>query len=298
MRHPFTVGVDVGGTKIRAGLVSSSGKILVNVKIATEAKKGRAAVLKNIEKAVGGVWDDRAGAVGIGLAGMVDSAKGIYVQGPNLPKNFASVPLADLIRRRFKVKTRIDNDVHCFTLAEAKFGSGKGRSRVVGLTFGTGVGGGIVLDGEPYKGRNNAAGEIGHMVVDLGSDLVCGCGRKGHLEAYASGTAMSRIYEGRTGEKLDAIGVEAAAQRRDPDALATMDIMAGGLAAGLANIVHTLNPDIIVVGGGLANVPLLWRPAMRRLRSLVIFPALRDTPVVRASLGPDANVLGAALLAR
>ncbi len=290
------IGLDVGGTKIRSGAVSPKGKLLSDATMPTETARGKAVVLENILKRVRAVWSDDVKAIGIGMAGIVDHAKGVYREGPNLPKDFKDVPVASILRRTFRVPVRVDNDVHCFTLAEAKFGAAKPFSTVVGLTLGTGIGGGIVIDGRLFRGRNNAAGEIGHMTVASAYPAVCGCGRTGHFEAYGSGSAMRRIHKALSGTDLDPLAVEKAAKSGDPKAAETLRIMADGLAAGFANIIHVLNPDIIVVGGGIAKVDILWKPALAAVRDRIVYPELRRTPIVRAALGGDANVLGAALI--
>jgi len=296
MSERLIIGVDAGGTKIRAGAVTKRGKILTSTKILTETARGRSIVLKNIVNSVRQVWSKDVRAIGVGIAGIVDHKKGIYRQGPNFPTAFKNVPLATLLRKTFKVPVTVDNDVHCFTLAEAKFGSAKRFSSVVGLTLGTGIGGGIVIDGRLYRGRNNAAGEIGHMTIGFGSDAVCGCGRKGHFEAFGSGSAMARLYKQRTGTTADPLAIEKAALEGSAKAKETARLMSEAIADGLANIVHVLNPDIIVVGGGLAAADLIWKPAIAKVGSRIVYPALRDTPIVRASLGADTNILGAALI--
>lgn len=296
MPQRLIIGVDAGGTKIRSGAVTPAGKIVSSTKIPTQTARGSSVVLKNIMESVRAVWSKDAKAIGIGMAGIVDSAKGVYRQGPNFPNSFKNVPIGALLRKKFRVPVTVDNDVHCFTLAEAKFGAAKRFSSVVGITLGTGIGGGIVIDGKLYRGRNNAAGEIGHMTVGLGSLAVCGCGRKGHFEAFGSGSAMSRLYRRLTGMVADPISIENAAKAGDAKAKETVRIMTDALSEGFANVIHVMNPDIIVVGGGLSKADLIWRPAVAGIAKRVVYPDLRDTPVVRATLGGDANVLGAALI--
>jgi predicted NBD/HSP70 family sugar kinase len=226
----------------------------------------------------------------------VDWKKGIYREGPNFPRSFKNIPLAGILRKTFKVPVAVDNDVHCFTLAEAKFGAAKRFSSVVGLTLGTGIGGGIVLDGRLYRGRNNAAGEIGHMTLGLGSTATCSCGRKGHFEAFGSGTAMRVLYRTISGMDADPIWIEKAAERGNSKAARTIRLMTDALAEGYANVIHILNPDIIVVGGSLSTVDALWKPAIAGVRRRIVYSELRNTPIVRASLGAEAGVLGAALI--
>lgn len=299
MARPLRIGVDIGGTKIKAGLVDASGRILRSVKEPSQTAKGKAAMLRTLEKVVAGLWTpDVRGirGIGVGLAGIVDHERGIYLQGPNFPASFRNIPVAALLQRKFRVPTRVDNDVHCFTLGEAKFGLGKGFSQVIGLTLGTGIGGGMVLNGKLYRGKNNAAGEFGHMTIAFDSKVLCSCGQAGHFEAFASGSGLRRSYKASTGKDLDAMGIERAANAGDAAAKRILAAMADALAAGLANIVHALDPDIIVVGGGLSAADNIWKPMLAALRRAIIFPELRKTPVVRSKGRDDANVLGAAFL--
>lgn len=295
MKASPIIGVDVGGTKIRAGIVRG-GKVISSIRVETQAKEGKAVILKNIFGAISKIRVPEAKDIAIGMAGVVDHKKGVYLQGPNFPKSFRNVPISSIVKQKFGLPTMVDNDVHCFTLAEAKLGAGKGYENVVGLTLGTGIGGGMVLNGKLYRGRNNAAGEIGHTVIAYGSDVMCGCGRAAHFEAYASGTAMARLYRRTAGKDADALAVERAAIAGDTKAEEVLSIMADALAVGLANVIHSLNPDIIVIGGGLSSVKALWKPALGKLKGMLVYPQLAGTPIVRSTLGADANVIGAALL--
>ena len=296
MKAKNVIGIDIGGTKIRVGRVNSAHKIIDSVRVSTESGKGGAAVLKNVVSAVQKVWHKDVGAIGVGIAGLVDHKKGVFLGGPNLPKALRGAKIAALLEKAFKVPVKVDNDVHCFTLAEARVGSGKGKNLVVGLNFGTGIGGGIAVQGNLLRGRNNAAGEFGHASVAFGAQNLCGCGRAGHFEAFASGRAMSRVYQTLTGKVLEPLDVQHAAEKGDRHAKQTLDLMANAMVAGLSSVIHALNPDIIVVGGGLSAVQALWKPVMARLSSQITFPELRTTPVRRSKLGTDANIIGATLL--
>lgn len=295
MSHTI-IGLDVGGTKISAGLISPTGKILKRVRVATESARGRKVVLANIIKAIEVVWSPDVKAIGIGIAGLVDSKKGVYLTGPNMPKDLRDVPLAALVRKHFKKPVTIDNDVHCFTLGESKFGKAKRFSSVVGLTLGTGIGGGIVINGQIYRGRNNAAGEIGHSVINFDAHIHCSCGKVGHFEAYGSGSAMHHLYQLAAGKDITPLEVEALVKKGDSKAKKVFAEMATSISVGLANIIHTLNPDIIVVGGGLAHVDNLWNSVEKGVQKRLIYKQLEGTPIVRSALGSDANILGAALL--
>ena len=209
----LTIGVDIGGTKLRAGLVEGRKKIRKTVEFASQASQGKEAILAAVERGIRELWDERVSAIGVGIAGITDHTKGTFVAGPNFSESFRNVPMARLLRTKFRRPVAIDNDVHCFTLAEATLGAGKGKRVVVGMTLGTGVGGGIAENGKILRGRDNAAGEFGHMVVSMGNET-CSCGRRGHLEAYASGKAMQKLYADRTGKILEAIEVEALKEHR------------------------------------------------------------------------------------
>ncbi len=296
MRKNLLIGVDVGGTKIQAGLLTDKGRILKKCRLLTEARRGKKAILANLEKCLKEIWSPSVRGIGVGFAGLVDNNKGVFLSGPNFPASFRLIPLAAWLKRKFGVPARIDNDVHCFTLGEAKFGAGKGFRSVVGMTLGTGIGGGWVIDGRLYRGRNNAAGEVGHMTVSQETPAVCGCGRSGHLESLGAGPAQTSLYRRLTGKKLLPSEIEDLARSGETAAKEVMRISASWLGTGLANIIHVMNPDIIIIGGGISRNRLLWPTMLRTMRQNVIFPPLRSTPVVRAALGDDANILGAALL--
>ncbi len=296
MRKNLLIGVDIGGTKIQAGLVTNKGKILKKSRLATEAKRGKKAILSNLKRCLQEIWSPDVKGIGVGIAGLVDHNKGVFLSGPNFSASFSDIPLAAWLKRAFGVSAKIDNDVHCFTLGEAYFGAGRGRRSVVGMTLGTGIGGGWVIDGNLYRGRNNAAGEIGHMTVSQETAAVCGCGRSGHFEALGAGPAQTSLYRRITGKDLLPGEIEDRARSGETAAKEVMNIAASWLGTGLANIIHIMNPDIIIVGGGISRNRLLWPTMLRTMKQGVIYPALRSTPVVRAALGDDANILGAALL--
>jgi len=297
MRKNLLIGVDVGGTKIQAGLVTDKGRIIKKFRLPTQTRRGKKVILANIEKALKEIWSPAVKGIGVGFAGLVDNNKGIFVSGPNFPASFSDVPLAAWLKRRFGVPVKIDNDVHCFTLGEARFGAGRGHHSVVGMTLGTGIGGGWVIGGRLYRGRDNAAGEVGHMTIALDSPAKCGCGRPGHFEALGAGPAQTSLYARLTGKKLLPTQIESLAGKGDATAREVMKISASWLGSGLANIVHIMNPDIIIIGGGISRNKLLWPTMLRTMKQSVIFPSLRSTPAVPATLGDDANILGAALLA-
>jgi len=295
MTKKYAIGVDVGGTKIQTALILGH-RVLKRFRVPTEAKRGKKVILSNIARAIKEVRAPGVGFIGVGIAGLVDHKKGVFREGPNFPRSFRQIPLARWLTAKFGVPARVDNDVRCFTLGETRFGAAKGRLNVVGLTIGTGIGGGIVLKGRVYRGRDNAAGEIGHAIVDIGSKERCGCGRLGHFEALAAGPAIMKLFFDRTGKRLLATDIEKLAKKGDRVAARTLAEASRLLGIGAASIAQILNPDIIVIGGGVSRVRSLWPGLIRTFKQNVTFPVLRSTPIVMAKLGDDANVLGAALL--
>lgn len=292
------VGVDVGGTKIAAGLVEAgTWRVLKTVELPTDAFGGRAVVLDNVIEAIKAVSADKIKGIGVGFAGAVDFKRGRIIRGPNFAADLAGFAMAKELSNRLKTPVTLDNDVRCFTLAEAKIGVAKGHANVFGMTLGTGIGGELVINSQPYRGKNNCAGEIGHATFAMGSEMLCGCGQTGHFEAMASGTAIRRLAGAVLGEELSATEVIAAAAQGNPKAKAVIEAYRESLAAGLANIAYIYDPDIVVLGGGLATIEDLWRPAVTIARQRVIYAPLKDLVVRRSRLGNRANIVGAAMLA-
>jgi predicted NBD/HSP70 family sugar kinase len=245
-----------------------------------------------------GVFDHpKIGGIGIGIAGAVDYRRGIVHSSPNLPADFRRVPLAKLVRQKLRRPVTVENDAQCFTLAEAKAGAAIGKATVVGLTLGTGVGGGVVINGKILHGRDGLAGHFGHATV-VEHGLRCSCGHRGHLESYASGGGLTRFYRQLTGKTIDMFELETRARRGDPAARQAFTYGAEVLALGIANIIVVFNPDVVVLGGGLVRVSQLWRPATSWSKRLLPYPEqLRSTRVVKAKLGDRAGLIGAALAA-
>lgn len=312
-----TIGVDVGGTKVAAGRVSREGRLVGRPRTQTSDTADTAGVVESIVEAVRAVMRDASEAgevvtgVGIGCAGTVDAHRGVVVTSPHLP--LTEAPLASLVGGRLHLPVVLDNDANVAAWAEVQLGAARGLRHVVMLTLGTGVGGGLVLDGRLYRGASGAAGEIGHTVIVAGGEP-CGCGARGCLEAYASGRALERVAR-RLAHDLpagEARALRAALERGgstgyaigelarsgDAAARATVAEVGGWLGVGLANIVNVFNPEMIVVGGGLVNLgDLLLAPARAVLTATGLPPGRDTVRVVSAAAGNAAGLLGAGLLA-
>lgn len=290
------LGIDIGGTKIAAGLVSGSSINKYKV-VPTQAKQGKKRVLKNLAGLINQYDLKKVTAIGLGIPGQINGKRGVVVSSPNFSKDFHNVALQKYLHSKFRKPIRIDNDASCFTLAEAIYGSGKGAESIIGFTLGTGIGGGIVINKKIFGGHDGFAGELGHTTV-VQSGNRCSCKQHGHVEAYASGRSIEKTFFQLTAKRLTALEIEHLAHRGNPNAKTAYQIARIALANGLANAINTFNPDIIVLGGGMAKVKdLLTGPAIALTKKLVVFPQLANTKIVISKL-KGAAILGAALLVK
>lgn len=291
----YLIGVDIGGTKIAGGLVY--GKTVPKIiKVPTETHLGKDAIISNIIKIIKIFDNPKIHAIGLSVAGEIDSIKGTIVSSPNMPKNFKNVPLIKILKKEFQKNVYMENDGNCFTLAESVYGAGKKYKNVIGLTLGTGIGSGFCIDKKIYNGATGRATEFGHMTI-AEKGFPCNCKKLGHLESYASGNGMIRLYEELTGKTKDTFYIEDRAKEKEKNALRVIHIMSDALGIGLSNIINTLNPDIIIVGGGLSRVKMLWGRSLAKSRKEVVYASLRNTKIVHSLLKEKASILGAALIA-
>ena len=296
------LGVDIGGTKTAAGVVDASARVLCSVTNPTRAAEGFDVSLAQVLATVGELFTPELSAIGICAPGPLNPKTGVVLNPPNV-FGWHNVPLAETVERRFGVPCRVENDANAAGLAETLFGAARGCSSVFYMTWSTGIGAGIVLDGKIYYGKNGAAAEGGHVTVDYAGETVCNCGSRGCIEALASGTAMAararKLLAGYPASALaepitaERIGMAAAAG----DALAgrVLDECAVMVAAWLGSVVSLLDPDIIVIGGGVSRI---GEPLFARLRREVprrtINQFASEIPIVPAQLAGDAGIVGAA----
>lgn len=310
------IGVDVGGTKVAAGLVNSAGEITFRVRtpmVARDAAAGLGAVISAIDsvRSASSSECDRISGIGICAPGPLDPRTGIVINPPNLPcwRNF---PLADEITKIYKLPVRVDNDGNAAALAEARWGAGRGFRNVFCATLGTGIGTGIVFDGHIYHGRTGAAAEGGHNTIDYRGPR-CGCGKLGCIEALASGPAMARrasekiIKEGGGGLILEQAGGDPARITSEMvgRAYAAGDLLAKEilqetamfLTVWLGNIVDLLEPDVIIVGGGAgAMLRPFFDEVRERLPEWCVNSHCQEIPLLNAHYGADAGIAGGAAL--
>jgi glucokinase len=285
------IGVDVGGTKILSGVVDRSGQVLARHLIESPGTS-EADVLDAVDASIDAVLDDRTGAIGIGVPANLDRRTGRVVRATNLP--FDDFDLAAHLRARFGMPVGVENDANAAALAEWRLGAGRGTSNLVMLTLGTGVGGGIVLDGRLYRGW----AEIGHMVVLAGGPPCQGnCHGHGHLEALASGSAGDRAAQELWGGDADAYTLMERGQEGDEAALAALREIAGYVGAAIGSLANLFDPEIVVIGGGFGEAAkLLLEDMQEAARREALAPADRTLRIVSAELGSDAGLVGAGLV--
>ncbi|MCR8847138.1 ROK family glucokinase [Rossellomorea sp. SC111] len=319
MAEKWLVGVDLGGTTTKIAFLSKYGELLHKWEIPTDKSENGKNIIVNIAKAIDQKLEeldqskDKLVGIGMGAPGPVDTAKGIIYEAVNLGWE-NNTPLKDLLEVETGLHAVIDNDANCAALGEMWKGAGDGAKDIVCVTLGTGVGGGVITNGDIVHGVKGAGGEIGHITVVPEGGYQCNCGKTGCLETVASATGVVRLAN----EKLDATGEEStlramrdshgsisakdifdAARNQDGLALAVIDQLAFYLGLSLANLGNGLNPEKIVIGGGVSKAgDILLKPVVKFFEQFS-FPTVRSsTHLSIATLGNDAGVIGAAWLVK
>lgn len=309
----LTIGVDIGGTKILAGVVDEGGAILDRVRVPTPKDSARTAAAI-AEAALAVRKDHPVEAVGLGAAGFISADRATVLTAPNM--SWRDEPLQARIEALVDLPVVVENDANAAAWGEARFGAGSGRPNVVLYTVGTGVGGGIVLNGELFRGHFGIGAEFGHYRVDP-DGRPCGCGQRGCLEQYASGSALTRYVQKHaaadperakillslgdgTPEGIVGAHITDAARQGDPVSLEGFAEIAGWLGQSMADIASILDPEVFVIAGGVSDAgEILTAPARERYhRSLAGTGNRPFAEVVVATLGSDAGLIGAADLAR
>lgn len=312
--NSFVFAADLGGTHLRAATVDEAGRIHFRLKHPTPRADSADEIVRSLVSAVQECEDQTATrqsgkkitAISIAVPGTVNVKEGLVVKAPNLGC-LDGFPLARILSEELKRPATLENDANAAAMGEMWRGAGRGRSTIVCVTLGTGVGGGIILDEKLWRGVDGAAAEIGHMCVDPFGGVACGCGSRGCLEVYASATAIVRMAreasprypESRlqvdanlTGETIYAAGIAG-----DELALEVFRRMGVYLGIGLANLINIINPEMIVIGGGVMNGWELFEKYMHQQVAERAFPLLAArVKIVRAECGDDAGLLGAARL--
>ena len=316
--RPLYVGVDLGGTNIKAALVNDEAEVLAESEIPTEAAKGPDVVIARIAESAravardgGGTWDDIR-AVGIGSPGFLDSRAGVIIHPPNLP-GWRNVPLRQRLADDLGKNVVLENDANAAAWGEYWAGAGKDASSLVMFTLGTGIGGAIILNDEIVRGGQDMAGELGHIIINREGDEQCSCGQRGCLEAHASATATVRRFRQaiengadstlagrvRAGEAVDTQDIFNAAQTGDALSRKTIEDTGAYMGIGIYCLLMTVNPEVFVLAGGLSKAGALLLDAVTaRLDAMVPEHVKGKTDVRLAQLGGLAGAIGAAGCAR
>lgn len=298
----YVLGVDVGGTKVATAFVAADATVVGGVRERRHGARDRdglvAAIALSVRKAQTAAPGPVLG-VGLACAGTVDRETGTVVASPNLP--LKDDPLAPLVEQAVGLPVVLDNDVNAALMAEARLGAARGARNAVMITLGTGVGGALLIEGKIHRGAHGGAGEIGHMIVDAHGDP-CRCGGKGCLEAYVAAPGFERIgfrtvglFErgAFTGELIGRLAEEGSAAAKQ-----SLETIGWWLGVGISNVVSLLDPEVVIVGGGLGSLgEMLLDPARRMVRRHPLPPARDLVRVEQAELGTGAGAIGAGLLA-
>lgn len=306
--------VDLGGTKIKTGLVREDGTVIKSVKMPTNAIEGPNCVMKRIKNSIQDVLEltgisinDICG-IGVGSPGPIDAVNGLVIAPSNLP-GWGTVGVVDILKKEFGVNVVLNNDANCAALGEYYFGSGKGSKNFVYMTISTGIGGGIIINGKLMVGANCNAGEIGHGTIDFNGPK-CNCGNYGCLEVFASGTALARfaneavsrgeetiIKEIAGEEDINAEHVFEAYKNGDRVAIKLIEKEAFYLGIGISNIMMYYNPERIAIGGGMSKQwDVLEDMVLKTVKERTLEPIWKACSISKAELGDNLGILGAAAL--
>lgn len=318
MPGTYAVGLDVGATKILGGVVDcDTGEVLSTVKTPSPTGGGdavvaaiEATIARALEEAPREV-DGHIARIGLGLAGQVDRATGVLLSAPNLGGGVTNVAVSEPLNARFAVPVMLGNDVEVAALGESYFGAGKGIDLFACVFVGTGIGGALMEKGTRFRGASGSAGEIGHTMVQVGGRL-CGCGQRGHLEAYASRTAIvAQLREEVEGGAKSSLGpalldtsqrvkskpLSEALDAGDPLVVSVMTTAGHYLGLGLASLINLWNPQRIILGGGVIDrIDMLFNLAAETAKSSALAVPAASVDIVRAALGDNSGMVGAAML--
>jgi glucokinase len=304
MRHPHAIGIDIGGTKIAAALVTAEGQCSHLKRVDTPISEGPPSIVKAVIGLAAALRQEAAAedyavvGVGIGTAGQVDVHSGTVVYAVETMPGWTGTELGAAVQGALGLPVVVDNDVNAMAVGEMHFGAGRGFQSALYAAVGTGVGGALLLNGELWRGVNWSAGELGHILVDWDGDRLCNCGSKGHLEAYAAGPAIANTYYRQMGlrEAGDLRPVVQAADAGDPAARQAIAQGAGIMGAAMAGLAAVFNPQVLILGGSVALLgDGWWGPFEAAVRANQM-PAAQKVILKQAERGHEAALIGAARL--
>jgi glucokinase len=291
------IGLDVGGTNIK-GVLMSGRKIIAKIKIATKSRTDKNLLVGQIIDCINNLKakTSKIEKIGIAIAGPIDFKKQQVLNPPNLVA-LKGLKLGELIRDKFGIKTILDHDVNCFVLAEAVLGAGRNYQSVFGITLGTGVGGGMVINKKIYHGAHGSSGEVGHMTIDK-NGRKCRCGNRGCLEPYVCDVGIKQTAKDIFKKQIDSLRMfDDLAKKGDRRAIKLYDTVGKYLGIGLANVVDAINPEVIVIGGGIMRAgKFILEPAKEEMKKNILSQNAKKTKILKSKLGKFAGAIGATLL--
>lgn len=301
MAKRVKIGIDLGATRMKIGLVDMQGRVCLRREADTLSKLGKSAIIDSLVKNVEGIIKESGlskkniAGIGIGVPGPVNSKKGVVHYFPNI-KGWNNVPLKSILEQRLCIKVNLDNDVNAMTLGEYNFGAGKGTKNLVCLTLGTGVGGGLIINGEIYRGSTMLAGEIGHIPINEKGPN-CNCRGIACLERYIGNRYILERGQQIFGKDITLERLSGLAEKGNKTARAIWADVGRKLAIALTGVINLLNPDMIVIGGGVSKAgELILGPLRKDLKRRPMKDQALHVKIVRARLGNDAGIIGASLL--
>ncbi len=312
MQQQYVIGIDVGGTNIKAGAVDYQGNILAGLRVPSEASSDSEAILNKLERIVAELrsqMNDQAPmAVGFGIPGAIHAREGVVTQAPNFPA-LNGMPIRRFMTERLQLPCYIDNDANTIAFGEMWIGAGRGYSHILLLALGTGIGGGVIIDGEMLRGADGMAGELGHLGVKI-NGAPCNCGSIGCLETIASATGILRMFREQISKHPESVLnslqdtlitpaiIYGEAVKGDQFSRSLIEQAGHGLGVGMASFVNIFNPEIVIIGGGVAAAwDILIPPAIETMKQRAFKAPATRVKVVRAEKQDDAGVHGSAYLA-
>lgn len=305
MTSELVLGIDIGGTKIAAGLVTASGVVIERAEVVTPAREGGPRILaaaielgRTLRDSVDAEGGHSVIGVGIGSAGVIEPRSGRVLSATDHLSAWAGTEIGRDVAAAFQLPVSVCNDVHAHAVGEAFVGAGRGHGTVLVAAVGTGIGGAVVIDGQPEIGTRGIAGHLGHVPIAEADGVLCPCGKFGHVEAISSGTALYQLYL-RAGGDPEAQSTRAVVARADVDPIAHASVVTSARAFGraLGGVINMVDPGVVILAGGMINAGALWWDSMDAGVREQVMPILQDIDVVRAQLGDDAALIGAAVRA-
>jgi len=299
----YIIGIDLGGTNLKLALLSVKYKIITKKILSTKKFKSSRelthAIVSSVDELIRArrIKKTRIAGLGIGLPGPVDARTGIVRFLPNIP-GWRNIRLGEILTRRLKLPVFIDNDANLFTLAEYRLGAGKGLRNIVGITLGTGVGGGLIIEGRLYRGESFAAGEAGHIPILL-QGRPCNCGGRGCLEAYVGNKRILSWAEKVFKKRINLEELSNLAARGEHKAIRIWQSVGYLIGSALTGVINLLNPDALVIGGGVSNSGrVLFNSIRNFIKKNAMAPQARQVVILKSKFKDDAGLIGAAILVR